>query len=106
MSEVVPCGPYRTQAQRVDRFGASVAVHGDDIALDNNNQDSLAEMESASRHRLIKRFKGQGTLSTTDIVGRILHAQTDHRLPRSIIVKAELEIDADETLGFGCIEVT
>lgn len=57
VSEVVPCATYRTEAQWVDHFGASVAVHSDDNALYENDQDILAEMRATGRYQLIKRAR-------------------------------------------------
>lgn len=47
VSEIVRCAPYCTQTQWVDHFGAHLAVHGDDIAIDDTGQDSLAEVKTA-----------------------------------------------------------
>lgn len=106
VSEIVPCEPYRTQTRWVDHFGAHLAVHGDDIAVDDTGQDSLAEMKTARRFCLIKRFKGPGTISTTDLIDRMLHARTDHHLPRSILTKANRKINSGEAIDEELLETS
>ena len=96
VSEIVPCAPYRTQISWLDHFGAHLAVHGDDIANDDNSRDSLAEMKAAGRFCLIKRFKGPGTISTTDLIDRMLHARADHHLPRNILTKANYKLHSSK----------
>jgi ethanolamine-phosphate cytidylyltransferase len=98
VSEVVPCAPYRTNAAWVDHFGASVAIHGDDVALDANNQDSFDEMKRVNRSRLVKRFMGPGTLSTTEVINRILYPSTNHHLPPEITTQVSLKMTSSESL--------
>ena len=98
VSEIVPCAPYRTQISWLDHFGAHLAVHGDDIANDDTGQDSLAEMKAAGRFCLIKRFSGPGTISTTDLIDRMLDARADHHLPRYMLTKANCKLHTGEAM--------
>lgn len=97
MSEIVPCAPYCTQSVWLDHFGAHLAVHGDDIAIDRTGQDSLAEMKAAQRSSLVQRFNGPGSISTTDLIDRMLHATTFHHLPQNIIMRTMCEFDSGVT---------
>ena len=85
MSEVVPYAPYCTQTLWVDHFGAHLAIHGDDVAIDRTGQDSLAEMKAARRFSLIQRFKGPGSISTTNLINRMLYDTADHHLPQHVL---------------------
>lgn len=84
---VAPCAPYRTQMQWLDQFRAHLPVYVDDVAFDSTDRDSLAELKTAERISLVKRYEGQGTISTTDLIDRMLHAQTTHHLPQTILTR-------------------
>lgn len=83
ISEIVPCAPYTTSLSWVDHVGAQLAIHGDDIALDDDGLDSLADVKKTGRFRLVKRRKDPGAISTTKIIDRILHPNTRHHLPKA-----------------------
>lgn len=72
---------------RLHHFGAHLTVYGDDIAIDYTGQHSLVQMKAAKRFCLIKRFDGPGTISTSDLIDRMLHARADHHLPRIYLQK-------------------
>ncbi len=96
MSEIVPSAPYCTQTSWLDHFGAHLAVHGDDVAIDRTGQDNLAEMKAAKRFSLVQRFRGPGSISTTDLINRMLHATADHHLPQNILTKIECELNSGD----------
>ena len=96
MSEIVPSAPYTSQASWLDHSGAHLAVHGDDVAIDRIGQDSLTEMKAAKRFSHVQRFKGPGSISTTDLIDRMLHATVDHHLPQNILTEVQCKLNSSK----------
>jgi len=69
VDEVVEASPYVTELETLNEHQAEFCVHGDDITLDSNGQDTYRIMKEANRYRECKRTQG---VSTTDLVGRML----------------------------------
>lgn len=84
------------QTSWLDHFDAHLAVHGDDVAIDRTGQDSLAEMKAAKRFSLVQRFKGSGSISTSDLINRMLHTTADHHLLQNIITKIKGELNSGD----------
>lgn len=76
--EVVRDAPYVTTLSTLDSQRCDFSVHGDDITTDAHGVDSYAEVKSAGRYREVKRTK---TVSTTDMVGRMLLCTKSHYVP-------------------------
>lgn len=69
VDEVVEDAPYVTSLEMMDGFGCAFCVHGDDLATDASGRDAYATVKQAGRFRECRRTP---TVSTTDIVGRML----------------------------------
>lgn len=86
VDEVVEGAPYVTQLQTMDENQAEFCVHGDDITLDADGNDTYHIVKDAGRYKECKRTQG---VSTTDLVGRMLlmtranslSQSSDHGLP-------------------------
>lgn len=70
VDEVAEGVPYDATVAILDKFGCHFNAHGDDIAKNALGEDSNLEMKKAGRMKIFKRTEG---VSTTDIVGRLLH---------------------------------
>lgn len=66
---VIENSPYNTRLKDIDRFGVDYVVHGDDISLDENGNNSYQEIIDAGRMKIVKRTE---SISTTELVGRML----------------------------------
>lgn len=66
---VVENAPYNTRLKDIDRFGVNYVVHGDDISLDENGNNSYQEIIDSGRLKIVKRTE---SISTTELVGRML----------------------------------
>ncbi|XP_060027734.1 ethanolamine-phosphate cytidylyltransferase isoform X3 [Erinaceus europaeus] len=69
VDEVVPAAPYVTTLETLDKYSCDFCVHGNDITLTVDGQDTYEEVKQAGRYRECKRTQG---VSTTDLVGRML----------------------------------
>lgn len=69
VDKVVENSPFVTQMDMVKKHGVDVVVHGDDLVLDRNGQDSYSQVRKTGMFREVKRTIG---ISTTEIVGRML----------------------------------
>ena len=75
VDEVVEDAPYVTQLDIMDKYGCDICVHGDDMVVTPDGQDSYAAVKLAGRYRECKRTT---SISTTDLVGRMLLMTKEH----------------------------
>lgn len=78
VDEVVPDAPYVTQLETLDEYNCDFCVHGNDITLDADGNDTYRIVKEAGRYREVQRTAG---ISTTDVVGRMLLLTKTHHLP-------------------------
>ncbi|TPX14440.1 uncharacterized protein E0L32_005404 [Thyridium curvatum] len=71
----VPDAPYVTQLDWVSHFGCRYVVHGDDITSDGSGEDCYRFVKAANRFKVVKRTP---SISTTDLVGRMLLCTRTH----------------------------
>lgn len=76
-TEPVADAPYVTDPDFMDRYGAKYAVHGDDITTDANGEDCYKVVKDLKRFVVVKRTP---SISTTDLVGRMLLATKSHHI--------------------------
>ncbi|KAL0993469.1 hypothetical protein UPYG_G00108400 [Umbra pygmaea] len=69
VDEIVEGAPYVTTLETLDKYNCDFCVHGDDITLTVDGQDTYEEVKKSGRYRECKRTQG---VSTTDLVGRML----------------------------------
>ncbi|CAH1964105.1 unnamed protein product [Acanthoscelides obtectus] len=75
VDEVVEGAPYVTSLATLDKYGCDFCVHGDDITMTADGQDTYKEVKEAGRYREVQRTAG---ISTTDLVGRMLLLTRNH----------------------------
>lgn len=75
VDEVVEDAPYITSLEIMDRHGCDICVHGDDLVVTTDGKDSYAQVKMAGRYRECKRTT---SISTTDLVGRMLLMTKEH----------------------------
>ena len=86
VDQVVEGAPYVTTLETLDKYSCDFCVHGDDITLDAEGNDTYRFVKEAGRYRECQRTAG---VSTTDLVGRMLlltkqhHVNDDERQPLS-----------------------
>ncbi|KAI0009949.1 ethanolamine-phosphate cytidylyltransferase [Xylariaceae sp. FL0662B] len=71
----VPHAPYVTQLSFITHFGCKYVVHGDDITSDSSGEDCYRFVKAAGRFKVVKRTP---SISTTDLVGRMLLCTRTH----------------------------
>lgn len=71
----MPDAPYVTQLDWVSHFGCRYVVHGDDITSDGSGEDCYRFVKAANRFKVVKRTP---SISTTDLVGRMLLCTRTH----------------------------
>ncbi|KAI1500765.1 ethanolamine-phosphate cytidylyltransferase [Biscogniauxia marginata] len=71
----VPHAPYVTELAFISHFGCKYVVHGDDITSDSNGEDCYRFVKEAGRFKVVKRTP---SISTTDLVGRMLLCTRTH----------------------------
>jgi len=81
VDEVVLDAPYETVLATLYKWNIDFCVHGEDISTTADGTDSFTEVKAAGKFKLIKRTD---TISTTDLLGRLLlmtkhHLAPDHR---------------------------
>lgn len=89
VDEVVEDAPYITTIETLDKYGCDFCVHGDDITLTADGQDTYHLVKSAGRYKECKRTAG---VSTTDLVGRMLLLTKQHHN----LGDKEYGVDADQ----------
>lgn len=71
----VPRAPYVTQLDWISHYGCRYVVHGDDITSDSSGEDCYRFVKQAGRFKVVKRTP---SISTTDLVGRMLLCTRTH----------------------------
>lgn len=90
VDEVVENAPYVTTVETLDEYDAEFCVHGDDITMTADGQDTYQLVKDAGRYKESKRTQG---VSTSDIVGRmLLVTKTHHQTTESVDVNQAGEI--------------
>ncbi|VDN00995.1 unnamed protein product [Thelazia callipaeda] len=75
VDEVVEGAPYVTTVETLDKYNCDFCVHGDDITLTADGNDTYADVKKCGRYRECMRTPG---ISTTDLVGRMLLLTKTH----------------------------
>lgn len=71
----VPYAPYVTSLPFISHYGCEFVVHGDDITFDGSGEDCYRFVKAAGRFKVVKRTP---SISTTDLVGRMLLCTRTH----------------------------
>jgi len=93
VDEIVEGASYVTNVETLNKYGCDFCVHGDDITLTADGQDTYHLVKAAGRYKECKRTVG---ISTTDLVGRMLlltknhHSAHGHLAPEHISTSKEL----------------
>jgi ethanolamine-phosphate cytidylyltransferase len=80
VAKAIPAVPWVTELEYLDEHGCDVAVHGDDICLTDDGQNTYHKIISAGRFATVPRTKA---ISTTNLIGRMLRLPKEE-LPSSI----------------------
>jgi ethanolamine-phosphate cytidylyltransferase len=75
VDEVVEGAPYVTELKVLENHRVDFCVHGDDIVVSADGEDTYAEIKAAGRFRTVARTGG---ISSTDLVGRMLLMTKEH----------------------------
>ncbi|KAI9054146.1 hypothetical protein LZ554_001317 [Drepanopeziza brunnea f. sp. 'monogermtubi'] len=75
VTQSVPYAPYVTSLPWISHFGCKYVVHGDDITSDSSGEDCYRFVKAAGRFKVVKRTP---SISTTDLVGRMLLCTRTH----------------------------
>ena len=75
VDEIVEAAPYVTTLETLDKHNAEFCVHGDDITLTADGNDTYSIVKNAGRYKECKRTAG---VSTTNLVGRMLLMTKEH----------------------------
>ncbi|KAK4191475.1 hypothetical protein QBC35DRAFT_487312 [Podospora australis] len=75
VTKSIPYAPYVTQLDWISHFGCKYVVHGDDITSDGSGEDCYRFVKAADRFKVVKRTP---SISTTDLVGRMLLCTRGH----------------------------
>jgi len=75
VTESVPYAPYVTSLPWISHYGCKYVVHGDDITSDSSGEDCYRFVKAAGRFKVVKRTP---SISTTDLVGRMLLCTRTH----------------------------
>ena len=71
----IPAAPYVTSLPWISHYGCHYVAHGDDITSDSNGEDCYRYVKAAGRFVVVKRTP---SISTTDLVGRMLLCTKNH----------------------------
>ena len=71
----IPYAPYVTSIPWISHYGCYYVVHGDDVTSDSNGEDCYRYVKEAGRFLVVKRTP---SISTTDLVGRMLLCTKSH----------------------------
>ncbi|XP_022092473.1 ethanolamine-phosphate cytidylyltransferase-like [Acanthaster planci] len=77
VDEVIEDAPYVTEIETLDKYNCDFCVHGNDITLDADGNDTYRKVKAAGRYKECQRTAG---ISTTDLVGRMLLLTKTHHL--------------------------
>lgn len=96
----VPRAPYVTQLDWISHYGCRYVVHGDDITSDGAGEDCYRFVKAAGRFKVVKRTP---SISTTDLVGRMLLCTKTHfiRSLRGVLEGEEGSGTLEERRGVG-----
>lgn len=75
VTKSIPFAPYVTQLDWISHYGCKYVVHGDDITSDSSGEDCYRFVKAANRFKVVKRTP---SISTTDLVGRMLLCTRGH----------------------------
>ncbi|KAI9738467.1 MAG: hypothetical protein M1818_005364 [Claussenomyces sp. TS43310] len=75
VTKSVPYAPYVTSLPWISHYGCKYVVHGDDITSDSSGEDCYRFVKAAGRFKVVKRTP---SISTTDLVGRMLLCTRTH----------------------------
>lgn len=75
VTKSIPYAPYVTQLDWISHYGCKYVVHGDDITSDGSGEDCYRFVKAANRFKVVKRTP---SISTTDLVGRMLLCTKSH----------------------------
>ncbi|KAK0651556.1 hypothetical protein B0T16DRAFT_404168 [Cercophora newfieldiana] len=75
VTKSIPYAPYVTQLDWISHYGCKYVVHGDDITSDGSGEDCYRFVKAADRFKVVKRTP---SISTTDLVGRMLLCTRGH----------------------------
>ncbi|KAF2969596.1 hypothetical protein GQX73_g3969 [Xylaria multiplex] len=75
VTKSVPDAPYVTELPFIGQYNCKYVVHGDDITSDSNGEDCYRFVKQAGRFKVVKRTP---SISTTDLVGRMLLCTKTH----------------------------
>jgi len=75
VDEVVEAAPYVTTLDTLEKYDCDFCVHGNDITVDANGQDTYRYVKEAGKYKKCERTAG---VSTTDLVGRMLLLTKQH----------------------------
>lgn len=75
VTKSVAYAPYVTQLDFISHYGCKYVVHGDDITSDSSGEDCYRFVKAAGRFKVVKRTP---SISTTDLVGRMLLCTRTH----------------------------
>ncbi|TLD29004.1 hypothetical protein PspLS_03307 [Pyricularia sp. CBS 133598] len=90
----VPNAPYVTDLVWITHYGCKYVVHGDDITSDSNGEDCYRFVKEAGRFKVVKRTP---SISTTDLVGRMLLCTRTHFIKSLKAMLAGTEGDGTDT---------
>src|SRR3954468_11838012 len=74
-TRAIPKAPYVTSLPWISHYGCWFVVHGDDITSDSSGEDCYRFVKAAGRFKVVKRTP---SISTTDLVGRMLLCTRTH----------------------------
>ncbi|KAK4224436.1 hypothetical protein QBC38DRAFT_485561 [Podospora fimiseda] len=75
VTKSIAYAPYVTQLDWITHYGCKYVVHGDDITSDGSGEDCYRFVKAAGRFKVVKRTP---SISTTDLVGRMLLCTKNH----------------------------
>ena len=75
VTKSIPDAPYVTSLPWITHFGCRYVVHGDDITSDSSGEDCYRFVKAVNRFKVVKRTP---SISTTDLVGRMLLCTKTH----------------------------
>ncbi|CAD5220712.1 unnamed protein product [Bursaphelenchus okinawaensis] len=89
VDQVVAGAPYVTTVETLNQHDCDFCVHGDDVTLTAEGEDTYAEVKRLRRYRECKRTPG---VSTTDLVGRMLLLTRSHHTKENDFTEEQMEI--------------
>jgi len=94
VDEVIEGAPYVTTLETLDQYSCAFCVHGDDITMTADGQDTYHIVKGAGKYKECKRTEG---VSTTDLVGRMLLMTRQHQQ----VGAAEYSVDGGHSASLG-----